>query len=89
MANFTKSDLVREISARTSIGKEDAERAVSAMFETIKEKAEAGQTVTINGFGRFSMKERAGHMGRNPRTGEPIEIAASRTLAFKAPKPRD
>ncbi len=89
MANFTKADLVREISAKTSICKEDVERAVPAMFDTIKEKAEAGQTITINGFGRFAMKERQPRLGRNPATGAAIQIAASRTLVFKAPKPRD
>ncbi len=88
MANFTKSDLIREISDNTSLSKAAAEQAVSVLFETIQEKTEAGQIVNITGFGRFSVKERPARPGRNPRTGEPMEYAASRTLAFKASKTR-
>lgn len=88
MANFTKSDLIREISNNTSLSKVAAEQAVSVMIETIREKTEAGQTVNITGFGRFSIKDRPARLGRNPRTGEPMEYAASRTLGFKASKSR-
>ena len=49
-------------------------------------EAEAGKTVAIQGFGRFAIKDRPARPGRNPRTGEPMEVAASRTLVFKAAK---
>lgn len=87
MANFTKTDLVRELTQQTGMSKADADVVVSRVFQIIKEQADAGSIVSIPSFGRFSMKERAARQGRNPATGEPLQIAASRSLGFKASKP--
>lgn len=61
-----------------------AERAVDAVFDAITAELQAGQTVTVRGFGTFKVKKRAERMGRNPHTGEPIKIAARSAIAFKS-----
>ncbi|QFQ88246.1 DNA-binding protein HU [Paracoccus kondratievae] len=86
MANFSKSDLISAVASATGQKKGQVEEVISAAFSIIREEAEGGKTVAIHGFGRFSIKERAARLGRNPGTGEPIEIAASRTLSFKPAK---
>lgn len=86
MTNFTKTDLIKAVSQATGIKKTEAESAVSAVLSIIREEATAGKTVALPGFGRFTLKERAARIGRNPRTGEPVQIAASQTLAFKPAK---
>lgn len=88
MAAFTKSDLAAELAARSSMSQRPAAILIDSLFDIIREKADAGNAVAINGFGRFSVKERPARPGRNPRTGEPMEYAASRTLTFKASKTR-
>ena len=88
MANFSKTDLVTAFRAElgTRIPKSAAEEITDAIFKIIKQQAEAGNTVNIPGFGRFSVKERAAREGRNPRTGDTVQIAAKRTLAFRPAK---
>ena len=86
MTNFSKSDLIRAVAESTGLKKADADAAVQAVLSTIRQRADAGNAVALQGFGRFTMKERAAREGRNPRTGEPVQIAASRTLTFKAAK---
>ena len=88
MANFSKTDLIAAFRAElgTPISKSVAEEITDAIFQIIKQQAEAGNTVNIPGFGRFAVKERAAREGRNPRTGDTVQIAAKRTLAFRPAK---
>jgi DNA-binding protein HU-beta len=89
MANVTKSDLAAELAERVgNISKPTAEAAITALFQGIKGQVEAGKTVNITGFGRFAMVDRPAREARNPRTGETIQIAAKRSLKFKAAKAR-
>ena len=86
MTNFTKSDLANQLAERTSMAKRQAMIVIDALTGIIADETEAGNTVAIHGFGKFTIKERAARMGRNPRTGEPMQFAASRSLSFKASK---
>lgn len=89
MANITKSDLAAELAERVgNISKATAEAAITALFQGIKGRVEAGQTVNITGFGRFAMVDRPAREARNPRSGETIQIVAKRSLKFKAAKSR-
>lgn len=83
---MNKSELAAQVAAQSSMSRVNADSAVNALFSAIAEALAAGETVTIAGFGTFSTKARPGRMGRNPRTGESIAIAASTTLSFKASK---
>ena len=81
-----KSDISNHVSAETSLAKVDAEGALNAVLSAISDSLARGESVTIAGFGTFSVKSRPERMGRNPRTGESIIIAASRAPSFKAGK---
>ena len=80
---MTKTDLIAQVAANTEMSKKDAERAVSAMFEALGKAMAEGEKITISGFGTFEVRERAERQGINPRTREPITIAASRSIVFK------
>lgn len=84
MAN--KVDLVEKVAATISITKADAERAVEAIIEAISTHLKKGEEVSIAGLGIFEAKTRAGRTGRNPRTGETIQIKAMRVPKFRASK---
>lgn len=84
MAN--KADLVDKVVEKTDLSKKDATAAVEALFETVKETLSEGEKVQIIGFGNFEVRDRAARKGRNPQTGEEIEIAASKVPAFKPGK---
>ena len=86
MTNFSKSDLARTVSETCGVSKSQADEILTAAFAVIREEATAGKTVAIPGFGRFSEKIRAAREGRNPRTGETVQIAEKRALSFKASK---
>ena len=81
-----KSDLAARVAARLSIPRTTADASVSALFESIGNTLAKGESVSIAGFGAFSVKDRAARQGRNPRTGESIAIAASKVPSFKAGK---
>ncbi|MDE0034173.1 MAG: HU family DNA-binding protein [Deltaproteobacteria bacterium] len=81
-----KADLAVEVSGRASLTKAQAKSAVDAVFDIIQDALTNGDTVSVTGFGRFSTKSRAARTGRNPRTGESVAIAASKTPSFKAGK---
>jgi DNA-binding protein HU-beta len=83
---MNKNDLIDAVAERTSLAKSDAARAVEAVLSTITAALQKGEAVTISGFGAFATKSRAARTGRNPRTGEPIAIPASRVPGFKAGK---
>ncbi|MBB1125174.1 HU family DNA-binding protein [Thiospirillum jenense] len=83
---MNKSDLIDAMAETADIPKAAATRALDALIDTITESLKQGDTVSIIGFGTFSVKERAARTGRNPRTGEPLEIGASKSPAFKPGK---
>ncbi len=83
---MNKNDLVAQVSANADITKADAAKAVDAVFDSIADSLKGGQEVRLVGFGTFSVANRRASMGRNPRTGEPIQIPASRQAKFKAGK---
>ena len=85
-ASVKKSDIAAQVADKTSVSKGDAEAAVNAVLGTITDALARGEPVSIAGFGTFSVTERAARQGRNPRTGESIEIAASTVPAFKVGK---
>ena len=80
---MNKAQLINAVAAKTGLAKKDADAAVNAAFDAIIETMKAGEKVQIVGFGRFEVRERPARTGRNPMTGEAIEIAASRSAAFK------
>ncbi len=83
---MNKTELIAAVAAKTGLSKKDADKAVVAVFESIKETLAAGDKVTVFGFGNFEVRERAARTGLNPRTKETIQIAASKVPAFKACK---
>ena len=83
---MNKTELIAAIAAKADLSKKDAEKALSAMTETIVEEIGKGQKVQIVGFGTFESRERAARKGINPLTKAPIEIAACAVPAFKAGK---
>ena len=82
----TKSDLVEAVANITGVSKAEANRAVDAVFTTITDNLAKGEDVRLTGFGSFSTAKRAARQGRNPQTGKPIQIRASRTVGFKPAK---
>ncbi|KRT54513.1 HU family DNA-binding protein [endosymbiont of Ridgeia piscesae] len=83
---MNKTELIESIADAADISKAAAGRALEGMVEAITETLKSGDQVSLVGFGTFSVKERAARQGRNPQTGETIQIAASKTPSFKAGK---
>ncbi|NIR29296.1 MAG: HU family DNA-binding protein [Gammaproteobacteria bacterium] len=83
---MNKAQLVDAVADSTDISKAAAGRAVDAVFDTITKSLKQRETVTLVGFGTFTVRERAARSGRNPRTGETIYIKPSVTPVFKAGK---
>jgi len=81
-----KSELIDAVAASADISKVQAGRALDAVLGTVTETLAKGEQVVLVGFGSFSVKERAARTGRNPQTGEPIDIAAATIPSFKAGK---
>jgi DNA-binding protein HU-beta len=81
-----KNDLIASVADNSGLSKADAARAVDAVLESITGSLASGQDVRLVGFGTFSVANRAASEGRNPRTGEKIQIPASRQPKFKAGK---
>jgi DNA-binding protein HU-beta len=81
---MTKSEFVDQVADRAGLSKKDAGEAVDAMLETIEGALKRGSDVVFAGFGKFSVSSRAAREGRNPATGEKIQIAASRVPKFSA-----
>ncbi|ACV57249.1 MULTISPECIES: HU family DNA-binding protein [Alicyclobacillus] len=80
---MNKMELINRVAEKTNLKKKDAESAVNAVFEIIEEALANGEKVQIIGFGTFETRSRAARSGRNPQTGEVIEIPASTVPAFK------
>jgi DNA-binding protein HU-beta len=83
---MNKSDLVDAIAESAGLSKADGGRALDGFVNTITSALKSGDSVSLVGFGTFSVRDRAARTGRNPRTGETIQIAASKNPAFKAGK---
>ena len=83
---MNKAELTEAVAARANLSKSDAGNAVDAIFDCIEGSLNRGENVSLIGFGTFSVSDRAARTGRNPRTGETIQIAASRAPKFKAGK---
>ena len=83
---MNKNDLIASVADSSGLTKADAGRAVDAVFASIEGALKGGDEVRIVGFGTFSVAHRAATTGRNPRTGETIQIAASKQPKFKAGK---
>jgi DNA-binding protein HU-beta len=86
MSVMTKTDLVEKIADAADMAKAEANRAVDAMADCITEALKSGQKIAWTGFGSFEVSERKARKGRNPQTGEEIDIAASKGARFKAGK---
>ena len=83
---MNKTDLVDAVADSADLSKADAARAVDAVISSITKALKQGDNVTVVGFGTFQVRARAARTGRNPKTGDTINIAASKNPAFKAGK---
>ena len=83
---MNKTELVAAIAEQTELSKKDAEAALKAFIDVVSEELKKGEKVQLVGFGTFEVSERAAREGRNPQTGETMEIKASKTPKFKAGK---
>jgi DNA-binding protein HU-beta len=83
---MNKSDLIEAVAADAELSKAAAQRALDAVMAHIKNAVVNGDTVQLVGFGTFSSGKRAARTGRNPKTGEPLHIAAAKTVKFTAGK---
>ncbi|MBQ3791544.1 MAG: HU family DNA-binding protein [Clostridia bacterium] len=81
---MNKKELIVSVAKKTGLSQKKSEAVVKATLASISEALAAGQNVSLIGFGSFSVKERAAHQGRNPRTGAKIKIKASKKVVFKA-----
>jgi DNA-binding protein HU-beta len=83
---MNKTELIAKVAETTELTKKDATKAVDAVLDAIAEALKNGEKVQLIGFGNFEVRERAARKGRNPQTGEEIEIASSKVPAFKPGK---
>jgi integration host factor alpha subunit len=83
---MTKADLIEGLSNKLGMNKNEAEKVVNIMLDDIITALKAGERVNISGFGTFAVSMREARTGRNPKTGESIEISASRSAKFKPGK---
>lgn len=83
---MNKGELIEAVADSAGLSRADAGKAVDAVFDSIAGALANSESVSLLGFGTFSVKARAARTGRNPRTGEPIQIAASNVPGFKAGK---
>lgn len=83
---MNNGELIDNVASAHGLSKADAKKVVDGVFAAIADAAAKGNEVSINGFGKFKVKESAAREGRNPATGETIQIAASKKLAFAPAK---
>lgn len=83
---MNKNDLAMAVAANTGLSRNDANKAVDGVFSAITDALKQGDEVKVVGFGTFSVSQRAASLGRNPRTGEPIDIEASNQARFRPGK---
>ena len=80
---MNKADLVAKVAEKSGVTKKDAEKAVAGIFAAVQEALVAGDKVQVLGFGTFEVKERAARTGRNPQTGEVVDIPEHKAVTFK------
>ena len=83
---MNKTELIAAIAEKTELSRKDAEKALKAFTEVVEEELTKGEKIQLVGFGTFEVSERAAREGRNPQTGETMQIAASKSPKFKAGK---
>ena len=83
---MNKTELIAAIAEKTELSKKDAEKALKAFTVVVEEELKIGEKIQLVGFGTFEVSERAAREGRNPQTGETMQIAASKSPKFKAGK---
>jgi len=83
---MTKTDLIAQVAEQTSLTKKDSAAAIDAVFASITAALAQGDSLSLTGFGSFAVAERAAKEGRNPKTGEKMAIAASKSVKFKPGK---
>lgn len=83
---MNRQELIVEISNRTGLTKKDTENVVATFIDVIKESLIKGEKISLSGFGAFDVVERAARTARNPKTGESIEVGASKSPKFKPAK---
>lgn len=81
---MNKTEFISAVSEKSGLSKTDAKKAVEAFVETVSQELKAGGKVALLGFGSFSVSEKAARKGVNPKTKQPIEIAARKSVKFKA-----
>ena len=81
---MNKSDVIQDVAGVSGVSKSDVEKVIDAFFDTVRTAASSGDRVAWPSFGSFSVTQRQARTGRNPRTGEPVPIAASKALKFSA-----
>jgi DNA-binding protein HU-beta len=84
MASLNKTELAGEVAGESGLDNSEAKKAVEATFAVIAKHLAAGDEVSVGGFGKFSVTQRSARQGRNPQTGETIQIAASKAPKFSA-----
>ncbi len=80
---MNKKELIEKVSAKAGVSKKDTEAILNAFTANVIETLKEGDKIQMVGFGTFEVQEKPGRIGRNPKTGEPMEIAASRVPKFK------
>ncbi len=83
---MNKAELIAAVAEKAELSKKDAEKAVKALTDVISEELVKGDKIQLVGFGTFEVSERAAREGRNPKSGEVMNIPASKTPKFKAGK---
>jgi DNA-binding protein HU-beta len=83
---MTKGDFINEIASRTELSKSEAAKALDAILDTVTATLARGDSISITGFGAFKTSDRAARTGVNPRTGEAVQIAATRVARFQPGK---
>lgn len=83
---MTKSELIEQLAQRNDISRKRAEEAVNCVFETLAASLEQGDRIEIRGFGSFSLKEHRAYTGRNPKTGEEVQVESKHSIHFKVGK---
>ena len=83
---MNKTELIAAIAEKTELSKKDAEKSLKAFTDVVEEELKKGEKIQLVGFGTFEVSERAAREGRNPQTGETMQIAASKSPKFKAGK---
>jgi DNA-binding protein HU-beta len=86
MKHVNKTELVEHIAGKSDISKAAASRALASIIDAVTKTLKKGDTVTLVGFGTFSVSKRAARTGRNPRTGAPLKIKAAKVPRFKPGK---